>query len=481
MLKNKLFRRITLLISLIVLLTSTMNTTYGFIVTKTDSIVNTFTPIEAIVNSLLIHKLIEHPYGDQYVIPENISFDFKIDLGARYKNNTIKTTNGNMLADEDGTITVTVKPGEPFAINGIDVGTKLTVTEIQKDGTGFSVKDGAFSKEALVSEDGSLNFEYVNIYSPVSAQPCNVTVGGMKILEGRQWQNGDTFSFLLEQKNSDGDWVALGTKSVTYDAENAAFNQFDFSDVVKNLTFDKIGIYHFRMTEIAGNLENVDYDKSINTFTIKVTDIDMDGKLEINAVSAAQNATVTESDGMYTIDVTFNNAFIPTAVPDEIAVNIVVHKRVQNTGAVSIGPEEFAFVLENTVSNEKVALSTDEEGYALFTLPFNITDAGMTYTYRLFEKNGGILGVTYDTKVYDISVSVFLGEDNKLSATVVMDGETVSTAVARFENIYDTENISSSPTGDNIQIAFWFIMMAASGVLCVILLIIDGRYAYIKH
>ena len=81
MLKNKMLRRILLIISFILLITSTVNTTFGFVVAKTDTLVNYFVPVEKLVNSLIISKTVEHPLGEGYVIPENISFDFKVDLG----------------------------------------------------------------------------------------------------------------------------------------------------------------------------------------------------------------------------------------------------------------------------------------------------------------------------------------------------------------------------------------------------------------
>ena len=482
MLKNKIFRRLALLVSLIMLFTSTVNTTFGFIVTKTDSIVNTFTPFENIISNLVIDKTVEHPFGEEYVIPENIAFDFKLNFGTLYANTTIKTTGGEVIADKKGSITVSVKPGKAFYINDIEAGTKVTITEMKKDGTGFTVKGGAFTQEATVTEDGSLKFQYVNVYTPKSVQPTNVTVSGVKILEGREWQNGDSFAFTLEQKTDKDTWVSLGTKTVTYDAENTAFNQFSFSDLVQKLTFDKVGIYNFRITEIVKNVENIDYDKSINTFAINVTDLDMDGKLEINTVTAAQNAKVTKTNGKYAVDVTFNNTFIPiVSEPDNIAVDIVVNKTVKNTGSSSIGPNGFEFILENTVSAEKKALESDKNGKAVFVLPFTAADIGKTYTYKLFETNQGIVGVDYDTKVYNISITIALDSDDKLNATVTMDGKKVNTVVAKFQNTYHGDNPVAPPTGDNSNTTLWYFVMLVSCTVCVVLVILDKKYTRTKH
>lgn len=481
MLKNKIFRRLALLVSLIVLLTSTINTTFGFIVTKTDSLINTFVPFDNIISNLLISKNVEHPFGDEYVIPDNIAFDFKVDFGSLYANATIKTTTGDIVADKNGSIHISVKPGESFAVEGIDAGTKVTVTEIQEDGSGFTVKDGTATMEGIVAEDGSLKFEYVNIYTPASIQPVNVSVTGTKLLEGREWQRDDAFSFTLEQRQLDETWTVIGKKTVTYDTDNTAFNQFDFNDLIQALTFDKVGTYNFRITEVVGNLENVDYDKSINTFAIKVTDVDMDGKLEVSSVTAAQNAKVSKVDGRYNVNVTFNNTFTPViSDPEDITVRINVDKTVKNTGVSSIGPAGFEFVLESTVSGEKTTAISNEDGKAVFSLPFTDADIGKTYIYTLSETDKGDVGIKYDENVYNFSVSVALSDDNKLVATIVMNGHITENPVAEFVNIYYGESLYSPQTGDNSNITFWFILMILSGTSCIVLVILDKKYTHSK-
>lgn len=477
MLKNKIVRRVALVISFLMLLTSTVNTTYGYIVTKTDSVINTFTPLEGDDNGFIIIKNVEHPFGEAYTIPDHIAFDFQVDLGTAYGNTAVQTSAGTMVANENGMIIVPVKPGKSLSVSDIAPGTKVTVTELQKDGSGFAVKDGVATKEIMIAADGNAVIDFVNLYTPGSAKPATIKVVGKKILSGRDWQAGDEFSFTLEQRKSDGSWLTLGTKTVAYDKGNANFNHFNFNDIFHTLTFDKVGTYSFRMTEVIGNLENIDYDKSINTFTLVVTDADMDGALEINTVTAAQNATVIEESGVHTVFVTFNNAFVP-AVPglEDIMVNIAVDKTVKNTGTASISSEDFEFVLENTASGEKITLKTAANGKALFTLPFTAEDVGKTFTYKLSETDNGMKGVTYDKKVYDIHIAVTLVEDNKLVASVTVDGKTVTNAMAKFENTYYGEKPGSPQTGDNSNIAFWFLMMLVSGTACIVLMVLDRRY-----
>lgn len=476
MTKSKLIRRLALLFSVVLLLTSTLNTTFGYIVVKTDSLINIFKPLEEGFADLLIGKKVEHPFGEDYKIPDNISFDFKIDFGAFYANTAIKTTDGNLRADANGSLTVSLKPGRVIGIQEIDAGTEITVTELQKEGSGFAVSDGVAVKEGVVPEEDSLCFEYVNVYSPASVQPLNVTVGGTKTLEGRDWKEGDTFSFVLEQYIGEDQWRTIATESIAYDPQNPAFNTFDFTNAMQALTFEQAGTYAFRMTEAAGRLDNIDYDKTVNTFAVKVTDVDMDGKLEIGDVSGAQNTEVLKENGRFAVSVAFNNTFIPSQLPtpDGINVDVYVHKTVKNIGGGAVGPEGFEFVLENDQTGEKLALHTNKDGYASVGLPFTAADIGKTYTYRLYETNEGMIGMTYDADVYTVEISVSLTEENTLLAKTTLNGKPAEKLLAEFINIYRT-NPSEPSTGDASHRIFWIAMMAASGISCILLLSFERR------
>lgn len=473
--KAKIIRRIAMLISLVMLITSTVNTTYGFIVTSTDPIVNTFVPEDVAVNGLAISKTVEHPLGADYKIPDNITFDFKVELGAYYANAKLNTTQGEMTADASGNLTVTVKPGVALGIEGLNEGTKVKVTELATELNGFAIK-GESTKEVTIGADGNASVSFVNVYTPDAVKADEIIVGGIKILEGREWQSGDSFSFKLEQQSGDS-WTDLGNKTVTYSADNADFNKFDFSDVFSALTFDKVGTYTFRMSEVKGELDNVDYDETVNHFTVKVTDVDMDGKLEINTVAGTENAKVTTANGKYTVSVIFNNTFVPPVVPDPdpITVGIDVNKTVENTGTIKIGPEGFEFVLENVATGEKTALKSDANGKAKFELNFTKSDIDKTYTYKLYETNEGRVGMTYDNDVYEITVSVSLNSDNQLVAAVKVNGASAETVVAEFQNTYHADETVAPPTGDNSNLTFWFIMMIVSGTALVVLTVFDRR------
>ena len=439
--RNSIQKSFILLFSLFIIISTTFQSTLAFVAVKTETLTNTFEPLKDIVSDLIINKIVEHPFGDDYAIPGNIGFDFEIDLGSEYAGKTFNTTVGEKVADESGVIVVNVKPDIPLGIQGIDENTKVIVKEIQKDDDGFKVKDEISSKEVTISSDkDATTVDFVNIYNPKKLVAMNVNVTGSKILEGRDWQMGDTFTFLLEQDNGTGGWIPLRTKSVTYSPDDEDFNKFDFNDVIHSLEFTQAGTYSFRISEIVGDIKNITYDETFKYFDIIVGDRDMDGKLEIQNITASKNISVEESDG-YNIDVTFKNKFtapdIP--VPDDIEVPINVIKSVKNVGTGSIGPENFKFILENVDTNERFILTSDEDGLFDFNIKFTSDDIGKTFNYKLSEVNDGREGVVYSDKVYDIKFFVTLSKENKLLVTTYCNGVIVKDINAEFENIYRGE------------------------------------------
>ena len=304
-----------LMLSLVMILAVTVNTTWAFVISQTGTVTNVFAPYDSISGDLIVHKAVEHPFGTDYVIPDTVSFDFEVDLGPFYANTELNTTAGKLTADQKGTLSFSVKPGVPVGIEGIDDGTKVTVREIQKDKDGFTPKDGKDTVEATVSKDGTF-VTFTNVYQPSPVKAKNITLTGTKLLEGRSWRAGDVFAFRLEREK-DGEWKHLGTRTVVYNANDSAFDRFDFNSLIQSQSFDTAGTYTFRITEVAGNSTFLKYDTSENYVTVIVGDADMDGSLEIQNVTASQNAVAVKNEvsGVYEVGVTFTNVHVGIQPP----------------------------------------------------------------------------------------------------------------------------------------------------------------------
>lgn len=424
-----------ILFILLMILSISIQTTMALIITEPQSIKNTFKPFRYAMNDLLVSKTIEHPYGESYKVPEDLSFDFDINLGESYANYTLVTTQGEKTTNEQGIMTVSLKPGETIYVEDIEEGTKVTVTEIQNK-PGFTIKDVSVTKDGTISSDDTLIIDYTNIYKAESAKTTNINLTGTKILEGREWQEGDTFAFTLEYQSTSGEWLPLATKTVTYDAEKTDYNKFSFNEDLQVLEFNNLGVQSFRITEIEGTLENVDYDKTINYFNLVTSDNTMDGQIDIEEVNGYQNITVTEQDGTYNLDVLFNNTYEKITIED-LNIKLDVINTILNTGDYELSPEGFTFVLVNTDTNEEIKLVTNSEGKLIFDLNYTENDIGKTFNYVLKIVNDGKEYVTYSDKEYNISIKVDLNENNELFKTIYVDNLETTDTTFEFENIYD--------------------------------------------
>ena len=356
-------KKIIIFVMLLAIITVSNQFTLAYLLDKTSPLVSKFIPGENETNDLVISKLIEHSLGDSYVIPEDMEFDFQIDLGEYYANQSIVTSLGELKTNEKGILNVKVKPNVDLVISEIEDGTKVVVTEVI-DKPGFSAKD-ELVKEVTISSDESSKIEFINKYTPELVTGENIVINGKKVLDGREWQNGDSFTFKLEYLNESSEWISLGKKTITYDKDNADFNKFNYNEVIKSFEFKNVGTYKFRLSEVVGSLEDVDYDKTINSFNIVVGDNTMDGMLEIENISGDNNVVINKSENNFEIKVTFNNKYVVPETP-EIEYNDKV---------------------EDSVLVEDIILVKEDE-YTIETVISKFDGLSDDYTYVVYDKDG---------------------------------------------------------------------------------------------
>lgn len=428
-------KKVALLLSIALLLTSVLGGTLAYIVTGTTSLINRFISGLAPTGDLTIRKVVTHPFGEDYVVPDDISFTFRVDLGAAYAGQTIETSQGNLTADENGAVVLTVTPTAPANVLDIDVDTQVTVTELTP-GPGFAVVGEEAQSVTIVR--GTSELAFTNHYTPGKVEPVDLTVTGIKTLEGRDWQLGDSFTFLLEYKKAgEQDWLEVGTATVTYEMievqdpefpddptktiliEKPDYDKFDFNELVQNLSFDTLGIYAFRVSEVEGTVGGVTYDKVVSYFDVHVADLDMDGKLEIQKVEAFQNAEASvDENGVRNVHVTVSNTYAPEG---STTAKIAITKRVTSYSGVEQSPEGFTFELYDEEGNlVTTSEATSAAGEATIELTFEAKDAGKTFYYVLKETNAGqtVDGMTYSSQEFKIAVSVVDNMDGTISAKV---------------------------------------------------------------
>ena len=430
-------RCVVLLLSLTLVGTVLAEPTLAYIVTQTSTLINTFISGLAPEGGIIIRKTVEHPFGDSYTVPENIAFGFRVELGEEYAGKTVITTQGPQTADSNGNITVTVKPGESAGIREIVAGTSVTVTELAQ-APGFAVADGIASQTVTVAARQDTTVRFVNTYTPAPVPDVNLEVTGVKNLEGRPWQEGDTFTFQLEHRylgDENSPWTQLGTASVTYDPTVEDFNCFDLSQLVQSVDYSKIGTYCFRISEIGGIIGGITYDELVSYFDVQVSDVNMDGYLEFSHVIGTAGAEASWDDARetYCVKLTFSNHYAPTG---SAAVSIPIRKSVEDRSGQSHTADGFTFEL---YTPEGQLLQTSEptsaSGETGFRLVYEAAQAGQTFTYIVKETGGGTVegAMTYDDTEYPVHVTVKDDLDGTVSAEA--DVQELS-----FVNIYDPQD-----------------------------------------
>lgn len=425
-------RMLTALLAVSFTLLTLTGSTLTFLVTRTPTLNNLFTSGLVRTGTLAVHKIVEHPFGDGYAVPDNdhTRFSFRVELGAEHAQETF----GDYTADENGVIMLLVKAGETVSIPGIPAREEVTVTE-QEPGSGFSVLDGEDTRTASIRADEVTTLNFTNVYAPEKAL-SDVTVSGSKMLEGREWQEGDSFTFLLE-RYGEGEWTVLGEQSITcrFTEEGTPDPDslvFDFGDVMKQVDFDEAGTYSFRVREEEGSIGGITYDKAESLFDVLVGDADMDGSLEIQSItSASQNTQVEGHD----VKIAFVNRYAPVGSTE---ATIRIRKNLEDRSGQNLTPEGFTFELYNE-ANELVAVSdaTSAAGETQIRLVFTPEDAGKTYAYTLKESGGGTTanGMQYDSSEIPLYISVVDNLDGTVSAYIY--GEDGLAQV--FETILEAE------------------------------------------
>lgn len=243
---------------------------------------------------------------------------------------------------------------------------------------------------------GQPDLTFTNVYKPAPT-PSRVTdqVSVSKVLTGRSMVAGEFCFKMLE----DGKEVATGT--------NAA----DGTVTLSAVTYDAPGTHSYEIREVNGGktIDGVRY--SGTTYHVNTTVSDTG-----NGALAVKHELVEEGPA------TFTNAYETTPAD----VTITAHKEL--LGA-TLTDGQFAFQLTGMGSDLRA--TNDAQGNVAFP-HLLLTEPG-TYTYELRELNDGQEGVTYDERVYVVTVTVTDDGLGHLSAEVSMDA---ADGALTFTNTY---------------------------------------------
>ena len=253
----------------------------------------------------------------------------------------------------------------------------LTVTVSPDDGSGIlSVSCDPEDFTALIR----------NIYTPEPI-PGEITV--VKNLSGREWKDGDTFTFTLEGLNGA---PMPAVSQITIDNRTA-----DHTAVFGPITFSEPGTYIYNVTETKGNIEGIIYDESVHTVAI-IVDQDSDGNLIEGGGTVLDPAVIITNTYVVTpVCVQFGGCKSFPNAPDYLKDTEFTYNLLQNGVVID------------------TARTRGAGGYQFD--PF-IFDGPGVYRYTVEEERGDVYGIEYDTNKYEVMVTVERDQYGKLTATV---------------------------------------------------------------
>lgn len=423
---------------------------------KVDSVVFTNTPKGE--GHLVISKVVEHPFGAGYTAHLTKEFPITLTLtqnGAAYAGQTVTTNLGALTTDENGKLSFTLKHGEAVSVSNLPDGVSYAVSEDLTSFPGFSLTTTDLS--GTIATDTTAYVGLINAYTPGKVSPVNITVDGEKILKGREWLDGDTFTFQLEKWDG-SNWVAI---SGAVDSATKADPKFSLTQYMQAETIDEVGTYYYRVVELPpadGETSGITYDSTVRIFTVEVTGGDMSGTLEIADVTVREWVTVdkTTTPGTFAVWMDFTNRYAPKG---SASVELNIDKVLIDQAGVTMTEEGFTFGLYNEADEKVAEATTDASGKAVIKMVYTpslldpveedgerLTEYEITYTLK--EIAGDLKGMDYSEEVYSIQVTITDNLDGTISAVAVMtDDENATVTEASFTNTYDLGSVDATIEG----------------------------------
>ena len=281
--------------------------------------------------------------------------------------------------------------------------------------------------------DNSRKVLFENTYRAKNATVATADFGLTKVLEGRDWQDGDSFTFLLEGVNGApvpmGDDGAPSTEvDVSSDDATDGVAKIDFGSIV----YTQAGQYEYKVTEEHGSAGGMTFSNNVATLRVTVRDNTEDGKLE---------ASVERVSG----DREFVNTY-DSSIPSDQLVNPHFSKVLK--GREWLEGDEFTFMINaktdgaplpvnangEEVTSVTVHDATEAADFTFGTIPFTydmVRDSARTFVYEVRENASGISGISDDPHVATVTVTV-ADQGNGTMSAVVSNGSNV------FRNIYSS-------------------------------------------
>ncbi len=305
---------------------------------------------------------------------------------------------------------------------------------------------------------------FTNIYI---VEPTSVTLQGQKTVSGRDWNQGESYTFNLTAATDDASATSLGktTKQAVADGavvintnqavasapESGRVASFSFgTEAAPAVTFNRAGTFSFNITEdTAQGQAGMSMDKHTARATVVVTDLDErgshTGKLHVSSVTYA-NTGASDVDKGIIDKAAFTNAYHASGTFGGVTVSKTLEGRASTAGQFTFavtglwynGVQTLVNGAETNLSNKAAeagvsgAVVGTNGKEKLFARKLTEQDLGHTFAYRIHENQPVAAGYTYDTGYTGdaiVLVKVLASENNpaKLyTVTTVLKGAGVT-------------------------------------------------------
>ena len=319
--------------------------------------------------------------------------------GIKYKVSDLGTNSAGKRNDSK-TFNYTVKEVVPttaeagMSYDQMEAKVAVTVTKTGHTLTTATTYSSVNGIDANGNPTTGVDKEFNNTFTP---NPVKVNLEFDKSLSNGTLNAGD-FSFKL-----------TGDGNVNETVTNKANGKINFS----TLSFDKAGVYNYTVKEVAGTNSDVDYDAMTINVKVTVTKDANTGLLSASTVMTSSGGEATDAN-----DRVFNNFVVP-AIPIRVDFKKALVGR-------SLKANEFTFEMKDSAGTVVATGTNDANGVVTFNQLPKVKNAqvGQTIKYYVSEKvpSNKEFGVTYDSMVAEVSVTVSKNADHTLKATVTYPG-----------------------------------------------------------
>ncbi len=292
-----------------------------------------------------------------------------------------------------------------------------------------------------VYTEGSFTFEHTNTYENNVSVDINLT--GTKTLNGGNELGGREFSFTLYESTAAfvaGDVI----QTVSNNGNAIAFN---------NISFTAPGVYYMVAKENASTLGGITVDATEYHITVEVEKfVDTDGTTRLRVAQEYPTVVVYGTANNVGVNgLHFNNTYTVIGSDDvTIGGKKILDGRAMVAGEFIIGLYSDSACqnqLETTANRADGTFAFSKRTYTAEDLGENL--ASKTYTYYVKEINNGKGGVTYDTNVYTVTVTVS-HENGLLKVTPSNNAITLE-----IQNTYEAKPVDVVLNGSKVLSGDW--------------------------